>query len=352
MGSAFLKGRKMPSSVDYGDVQGLVRFGFGKMTEACYLLLRIKDAASAREWLKKTQGNITTAEEKKSPPQTALQLAFTREGLEELQVPASVIAGFSLEFKSGIAGEENRSRRLGDTGANSPEHWRWGASDNVPHAVVMLFAEPGLLEGWKQSIQDQSWNTAFDEIACLPTTDMGGVEPFGFIDGISQPELDWEHARKVASNCDQLKYGNVVCLGEFLLGYPNEYGRFTDRPLLDPQDRGSEELLPAADQADKKDLGLNGTFVVMRQLEQDVRGFWQFLDKASASDKDVRYKLAEAFVGRAYSNGAPLVPLSETPIPGVGSVGNDSKRKQDSERNQFTYDSDVDGSRCPFGAHI
>ena len=352
MGGAFLKGREMPSSVDYGDVQGLVRFGFGRMTEACYWLVRIKDAASAREWLRKAQPNVTTAEEKEPQPQTALQIAFTCEGLEALQVPDRVIAGFSLEFKSGMAGEENRSRRLGDTGANSPERWRWGGHGNVPHAVVMLFAEPGLLEGWRQSIQDHSWNAAFDEIACLPTTDMGGVEPFGFIDGISQPEIDWEQTRKVSSNSDQLKYGNVVCLGEFLLGYSNEYGRFTDRPLLDPQDRGSEELLPAADQAGKKDFGLNGTFVVMRQLEQDVRGFWKFLDKASGSDRDARYKLAGAFVGRAYSDGAPLVPLSQTPIPGVGSVGNDAKRKQDIERNQFTYDSDVDGSRCPFGAHV
>ena len=34
--------------VDYSDVQGLVRFGYGKMTEASYALLRVKDAAAAR----------------------------------------------------------------------------------------------------------------------------------------------------------------------------------------------------------------------------------------------------------------------------------------------------------------
>ncbi|HEY6306476.1 MAG TPA: peroxidase [Candidatus Angelobacter sp.] len=345
-----MKKAKMPSSVDYRDVQGLVRFGFARMTEACYLLLRIKDAAAAREWLRNAP--ITTAEEKKPLPQTALQLAFTSEGLKKMQVPASVIEGFAAAFRLGMAGEENLSRRLGDIGANSPERWLWGSSGKVPHAVVMLFAGPGLLEGWKQSIQTKSWTAAFDEIACLPTTDMGGVEPFGFIDGISQPELDWEQARRVSINGDQLEYGNLVCLGEFLLGYSNEYGRFTDRPLLDPRDRGSEELLSAADQPEKKDLGLNGTFVVMRQLEQEVRGFWQFLDKASGADRDARYKLAEAFVGRAYSDGAPLVPLNKTPIAGVGSASSDAKRKQDIERNQFTYNSDVDGTRCPFGAHI
>src|SRR5260370_33612388 len=106
---------------------------------------------------------------------------------------------------------------------------------------------------------------------------MKGVEPFGFIDGISQPGIDWEQTRKVSINCDQLGYGNVVCLGEFLLGYSNEYRRYTDRPLLQPQDPGSEELLPADDQPEKKDLGLNGTDLVMRRIRQTVRGFRQFV---------------------------------------------------------------------------
>jgi hypothetical protein len=50
MGGAFLNERERPSSVDYADVQGLVRFGYGKMTEACYFLLNIKNARAARAW--------------------------------------------------------------------------------------------------------------------------------------------------------------------------------------------------------------------------------------------------------------------------------------------------------------
>jgi deferrochelatase/peroxidase EfeB len=350
MGGAFLKEGKMPSSLDYADVQGLVRFGYGQMTEACYFLLNIKNAPAARKWIRNAR--ITTAVETKPPPRTALQVAFTYKGLEKLQVPENVIAGFSAEFISGLVGEENRSRRLGDTGANSSKGWRWGGSGNVPHAVVMLFAEPELLEGWKHSIKGELWNAGFEEIACLPTSDMDGVEPFGFIDGISQPDLDWEQTRKVSVNCEQLTYGNLVCLGEFLLGYSNEYGRYTDRPLLNLQEPGSEELLEAEDQPGKKDLGLNGTYVVMRQLQQDVRGFWQFLDKAAGSNREARRKLAEALVGRGLSDGAPLVPLSKIPIPGVGSRGGGAKRKLDIERNQFTYELDVDATRCPFGAHI
>jgi len=338
----------MPS-VEYKDVQAIVRFGFGKMTEACYLLLRVKNAPAARAWL----GNapITTAESDRSLT-TALQIAFTRPGLEALGVPQKVIDGFSTEFISGMTSDPSRSRRLGDVGANSPAHWQWGSNDKVPHAVVMLFAYPGQLEVWKRSIQSEFWSVAFDQFECLPTSDMDGREAFGFVDGISQPDLDWQQIREVSRNCDQLTYSNLVCLGEFLLGYSNEYRRYTDRPLLDSGDPGSEELLEASDHPGKKDLGLNGTYVVMRQLSQDVRGFWQFLDKAVDSRRLARYQLAEAMVGRTIGDGAPLVPVSNSPFPGVGNRGDDTVRKQDVRLNQFTYGSDVAGTACPFGAHI
>jgi deferrochelatase/peroxidase EfeB len=57
-------------------------------------------------------------------------------------------------------------------------------------------------------------------------------------------------------------------------------------------------------------------------------------------------------VGRALSDGEPLVPLSKTPIPGVGYSKDKTKRDKDIELNQFTYDSDVEGTLCPLGAHI
>jgi deferrochelatase/peroxidase EfeB len=57
-------------------------------------------------------------------------------------------------------------------------------------------------------------------------------------------------------------------------------------------------------------------------------------------------------VGRTLGDGAPLVPVSSSPIPGVGNNGDQATRKQDVRLNQFTYDSDVAGTACPFGAHI
>ena len=138
------------------------------------------------------------------------------------------------------------------------------------------------------------WNDAF-EVNWLYTADLDGIEPFGFVDGISQPKVDWEQQRNMLEG--QIDYGNVVALGEFLLGYRNEYGKYTDRPLVDA-DAATAELLNAEDAPEKKDIGRNGTYLVMRDLQQDVRGFWQFLNKHAHGDLAFMERLATAMVGR------------------------------------------------------
>jgi deferrochelatase/peroxidase EfeB len=93
----------------------------------------------------------------------------------------------------------------------------------------------------------------------------------------------------------------------------------------------------------KKDLARNGTYLIMRQLEQDVRGFWKFLYEQAGGNVADASQLGAKMVGRTRA-GDPLVPLQPDPIPGIDS----SAGKQ----NQFTYESDSVGARCPFGAHV
>ena len=331
------------SSVDFGDIQGIIRFGHLHMTEACYFLVRVRSAAAARAWL--ASAPVTAAVKLAKRPSRALQIALTRPGLEALGVPAGVIRGFSAEFIAGMAADENRSRRLGDVDRNSPSTWGWGRGDRLPHAVVMVFADEGGLDSWKVSVRGPLWKDAFEEITCLSTSDMKGREHFGFIDGISQPWIDWDQTRTAPINGYQRTYSNLACLGEFLLGYRNEYGQYTERPLLDPQEPGSSELPFAEDQPEKRDLGRNGTYLVMRQLAQDVRGFWQFLDRATISNPAERNKLGSSMVGRMVSDGSPLVPLSPAAIPGIADGAG-------TPPNRFTYDSDAEGVGCPYGAHI
>jgi len=327
------------ASVDMKDIQGIVRFGYGAMTEALYFLLTIRDAGAAREWLKSAP--VTTAETLSAPPVTALQVAFTREGLKAIGATEELLEGFSAEFLSGMSGDESRSRRLGDVGANSPESWRWGGPGKVPHVVVMVYAQEGQIETWTRSVRNAAWDAAFTLLDCLPTSDLQGVEPFGFKDGLSQPTLDWGRERKPQK--DELEYGNLLSLGEFLLGYPNEYGKFTTRPLL-PADAPLNSMLPfAEDQPDKRDFGRNGSFLVLRQLEQDVQSFWSYLDKNASSEPNARRQLAEAMVGRRM-DGSPLVPMETGLIAGID--------PKSAATNRFTYKSDPEGVRCPFGAHI
>ena len=334
----------MRAELEYQDVQGLVRFGFGKMTRAAYVLARIKNPTAARSWLRSAP--ITSAEAMSPPPSVAMQVAFTADGLAAMGLAPSVINEFSHEFVAGMT-EQSRVRRLGDVGANAPDQWDWGWRAATPDLVVMFFAKPvenggeGLESFMSRSMGDE-WHGAFDQVRCLDTSDLDGVEPFGFTDGISQPEIDWQQRRSPKQG--QLDYGNVVSLGEFVLGYPNEYGKYTDRPLLDADARTAG--LPAADDApNKKDLGRNGTYLVMRQLEQDVRTFWQFVGQhAGACGRDAE-TLAAAFVGRTRA-GDPLAGIQTRPIPGVGS--NPVQVRQ----NQFTFDDDPSGAKCPFGAHV
>ena len=315
------------NQVDFDDIQGMVRFGYKYMTEASYVLLQINDAAAARVWLERAP--ISSAREQKPPPATALQIAFTVGGLRALGVPSGTIDGFSSEFLSGMGGEENRSTRLGDLGENAPSEWQWGGPARVPHLLAIFFAQPGGLDSWMRTLCDQTWENAFRVIYTLPTANLHGREPFGFADGISQPEIDWELKRPFVEN--QLTYTNRLALGEILLGFENEYGKYTDRPLISASEKAAAELPTAADDNAKRDLARNGTYLVMRTLEQDVRGFWQFLDRQAAPLGLQRDALAEAIVGRTL-DGDPLVPATG--------------------KNEFIYAADPQGIRCPFGAHI
>lgn len=329
--------------VEYPDMQGLVRFGHGRLEDACYLLVRVVDRDAAKAWLKAAP--VTTAEAVDPVPDTALQVALTAAGLLAMGVPEAAVAGFSDEFRDGMAGDPNRSRRLGDVGPDAPPRWYWGKSGVEVHLLLMLFAQKGRLDAWEREVKGPAWAAAFAELHRLDTNDIGDVEPFGYADGVSQPDIDWQQ-ELVLDRREVAGFRNTMSLGELLLGYVDEYGLYTDRPLLDVAlDPAAGVLPPAEENPHRFDLGRNGTYLVVRQLEQDVRGFWQFLDRTTGGDMARRDALGSAMVGR-HRNGDPLLPRHPRPIPGIG------PKPRELEANAFLYDDDPDGTRCPFGAHI
>ena len=306
------------SIIDYRDVQGLVRFGYAHLPEACFLLLRVENATAARSWLATV--SLTTAERLAERPQTALQVAFTCEGLRALGVPAEIMQGICsrVHHRHGRAKKAARAdsvmwgsmRRRSGYGA-VPVTCRTCSSCSMP-------SRDGCMSG-KTTVSGTLPAAGLQLLQCLDTAALDGYEPFGFKDGISSRRLIGTWSGQAGSG-DQLEYSNLVAVGEFLLGYPNEYGQYTDRPFVEPRDDPHNILLPALDQPDRKDLGRNGTYLVLRQLQQDVQGFWQFLDTQAKANPTVRQKLAEAMVGRTME-GVPLVPLTDRPIRGSRTKG-------------------------------
>jgi len=181
-------------------------------------------------------------------------------------------------------------------------------------------------------------------------------EHFGFADGIAQPLI--EGTRDPSKEQERTgRLPTMVKAGEFLLGYRNEYGQLSDVPTVAVErDRG--RLLPEVSQDQlrglttshpgARDLGLNGTYLVFRQLAQDVAGFWRFLDETARalghSDPAWRQYLGAKLVGR-WPSGVPLVKApGADPLADTGELSTD---------DDFDYAAvDPQGFACPVGAHI
>jgi deferrochelatase/peroxidase EfeB len=291
------------------DIQAIVDRGFGSLAGATYLLIRVREKTAARAWLR-TLPVTSLADARAKRLDSVVQLAFTASGLDALGFDPVEVGGFAPEFLEGMAGNERKSCQLGDQGINSPEYWTWGVGPNEPHILVMLLAPLAEIA----ELEDR-YVAALPAAGCaliLANRSNGvlGHEPFGFADGLSQPEPDWEGKLRPGTKQDRV-YRNRIAAGEFLLGHPNEYGFVADYP--------------------PDEIGRNGSYLVYRQLAQDVRGFWQCLASRAGSNGAIR--LAEMMVGRGM-NGDPLPMLKIGP------------------KNDFTYLGDPDGACCPIGAHI
>jgi Dyp-type peroxidase family len=302
-----------PPSPELHDVQGLVARGYGELSAARFLVLAFEDAAGARAWVGTLGAALTPGDVRR--PERAVHVAFTSSGLRTLGVARDVLDLFSLEFREGMT-TSHRRRMFGDLGPDAPEHWDWGSPSRPVDAVLLLYARDEPTLAALEAEQTAALPGGVRVVRALDTSDMQGYEPFGFRDGISQPIVEGLSKKGPPAQ--------TVRFGEFVLGYPNEHGHYTEDLLLD---RAPE-------------LGRNGTYLVFRQLRQDVGGFWRFLDAAACADPDRRTRLAARLVGR-WPSGAPLVLAPEADDPALGG------------ENDFAYYShDPRGTRCPLGAHI
>jgi Dyp-type peroxidase family len=323
-------------NVEAEDVQGLVLRGYGALPHAAYPLLRFDDPKAIGPWLKLLLQRIAAG--RQTAKTEAFQLAFTPAGLAACGLTQAELQGFSREYLTGMIGP-HRSRFLGDTDESAPEKWLWGGptTDEV-HAVLLVFADSSArLSQLQTELQKLHAAHNVKQVRVLETAALSRSEHFGFADGISQPAIDGYH--ETESRLHRIKPG------EFLLGYPNEYGLYTERPLLsaarDP--RGLLALDPQG--SPLHDFGRNGTYMVLRQLKQNVPLFRETLDKLTrradgSPDPDAQAYLAAQMVGR-WPSGASLLEAPHA----------DDVSKAHS--NEFRYQAeDPLGARCPIGSHV
>ncbi|WP_427913149.1 hypothetical protein ACPWT1_21415 [Ramlibacter sp. MMS24-I3-19] len=154
---------------------------------------------------------------------------------------------------------------------------------------------------------------------------------FGFRDNLTKPSILDRHRRLVEHGHDGGTF--MPRPGELLLGHANNDGA----------DLWTSEATPD----DVADLLRNGSFGVLRKIEQHVDRFHKYLDaeaarlQAQGHTFATREWLKAKMCGR-WANGAPVLP-GETREP----VSPSAQRIA-----HVDFEHDADGQGCPFGAHI
>jgi Dyp-type peroxidase family len=348
--------------IDLADLQGNILAGYGNaFAYGTYLFVSVTDPFEGRRFLRELADRVTTAAPwgRRRKPLTTLNVALTAKGLQSIGMPRPMLSkGFAKEF---CAGMRNRAEILGDENESAPDKWEAPLDD--PELLVTAFARDDRMRTFQDEwlreriAATDGGLTAPEKLAHATLLHRAGLigdenpamrkrEHFGFTDGFSQPAVRGYakpsrlHGMGTPSRLGRWRW---VAPGEFVLGYPGEDG-----------------LLPEAPPAP---FGRNGTYMVLRKLEQDVEAFERYLiDAAEALPSRLppghpafaaeaatrKVEVAGKIVGR-WPDGRSLVQFPHDPR-GEGRTDDETRPAR---INNFRYfDSDPDGFKCPLGAHV
>jgi deferrochelatase/peroxidase EfeB len=390
--SCFGSSPRPANALQLEEISTLVLGGLRRLRSGTCLFLRLpSEKVKTRKWLTSVSDEVSYGDHLNSP--NAMVLGFAPSGLQKLGLTKEHLATFPVAFQHGNAAPW-RARTLGDIGADDPKYWSWGAgnqsskqsetmsagteAEKQVDAVMLIYARnPAELARLEQAQIDKikghrgriAFRIKFKE---LPDQQHGAQrspkEAFGFLDGISNPII-----RGIRSTKSE-EAPHLVDPGEFILGYPDNLGYTPPSPTVAPGD-DPEGILPSIG-ADlwrqrpdfsepsataRHDLGMNGAFLVVRQLEQDTSVYNEFL--AAAEQQLIRSRrqptgisvplrewIAAKMVGR-WKDGTSLVRHPHG--PGTASHAGGPKGREVRPDNDFSFRSeDPNGLRCPFGAHI
>ncbi|MIL08918.1 Dyp-type peroxidase, partial [Salmonella enterica subsp. enterica] len=288
-------------------------------------------------------------------------------GLTALGLPAEpgrdALASFPLAFRQGMA-DQYRSRVLDDVGASDPQVWRWGAQDNPVDVVLVSYADTearldaklkrldkvlrasGAKRVVRLSLTTNRQDKGAEDVASeapvkRERSEQQPREHFGFADGISQPVIRGVRHRRTHNSSPM----HSIAAGEFIFGYRDEHGCFPPPPTVPSRFDQSGRLpavdvsgAPSADRHAVRDFGRNGTFAVIRQLEQHVDAFNDYCQSRGDALGKTPEWVGSRIIGR-WPNGSSVVRNPES----AGS----------SLDNAFSYgEEDPQGRHCPLGAHV
>jgi Dyp-type peroxidase family len=303
-------------------------------------LPRISSAEKVLEWECAVKDHKAAAHESRLSL-IGVNAGFSITGFGKLKAP-NLETIVDQAFKDGIAA---RSAGLGDpkNGPGSPSTWKVGGPNNATDGVVTV---TGPTETTVDRIRQEliansggSFRLVFEERGMTRKLDRGH-EHFGYLDGVSQPgirgqidqafpETFLEESRNPSDPGHALPGLDLLWPDEFVFGYPAQ----------SPNDQDN----PGSVASRGPDWMRNGSYMVFRRLNQLVPEFHKFsLDSANNLGTDP--VLFEARMVGRWKSGAPLeiTPLQDDPELGSNEL----------ENNDFEFDTDPDGRRCPFAAHI
>lgn len=300
------------SAVQSDQVQTLVLSGMGKLKGSCLALLTIESAEAAKSELAYLTKQYDPFGFRNPKDAYVAQVAFSAGALRSLGIDTRESQGFDRAFCEGMT-SGFRSRTLGDTEASAPSAWGW--SDDGPAVALWVFAATGKdAEEELQRFLERS-PRAFKNEYMLTTDRLPGTrEHFGFRDGISNPVVP----RAGQEDAD------LVGTGDFLFGYKDATGTRVEGPKIGDVN-----------------FGRHGSYLVLRQISQNVTEFWGQWLRAADGDEEKAIWLAAKAVGR-WPNGMPLQSSDPCSMPDL----------VDSEVKPLDFSGDSKGLKCPFGSHI
>jgi Dyp-type peroxidase family len=304
-------------TVDLNEIQATVLRPRPAPYFGTHVLLRVDDARTGRELLRRLTPHVDSAANWWNAPAPWLSVAISYAGLQALGVPRSSLESFPEAFRVGMAA---RAMQLVDEGVNDPQNWERPFGTGDVHIGLSAFSDSEEKRRGVLAIAREQYEH-LSGISVLASQDFGAqpgdLNPLGYKDGIDQPAIEGSGVEPLPGG------GPPIKAGEFILGYPGEGGVPVRMPQPDV-------------------LGRNGTYVGLRKYQSRVGAFNRFL-LANGRTEAERELLAAKLVGR-WRSGAPLTLAPEVDNPTLGA---DSQRN-----NDFDYSHDERGRQVPFGCHI